>query len=422
VTGFSILPSLTTTAVEGAFKWNTVTPRIGATYALDSGRKTIARASYAMFASQLPGTQANLISPIQYSYAYYNAIDRNGDNIAQLSEILFNEGLTGYYGFDPTNPTRVSTVNRINPNNKAPLTHEALFGLDRELMPNLAVSATFTWRKMTGLLWEPLIGVKPTDYVQTGTLSGTLPEIGAYSVPLYALRAAAVPPGGGRESANRDGYHQRYLGLEFQLTKRMSNKWMGRLAFSTNSWTEYFDDPSISIVDPTKAPAPNLAGRPFAGPQIDGGKVVRSSSGSGKSGIYMVAPSYQLIANGMYQARWGFSFGGNLVTMQGYAEPFYRTRTATGDPLGSKNVLISPEVDAFRLPTVTTFDGRVEWKGTWGRSSVALDLDVFNLANSDTILGKQYDARFPTTSATGFGKTLEIMNPRVARVGLRFMF
>jgi hypothetical protein len=36
------------------------------------------------------------------------------------------------------------------------------------------------------------------------------------------------------------------------------------------------------------------------------------------------------------------------------------------------------------------------------------------------VLSRQYDARL--TGATGFGQTLEIMNPRVARLGVRFTF
>jgi hypothetical protein len=40
--------------------------------------------------------------------------------------------------------------------------------------------------------------------------------------------------------------------------------------------------------------------------------------------------------------------------------------------------------------------------------------------NTVTVLGKQYDARL--TGATGFDQTLEIMNPRIARLGARFTF
>jgi hypothetical protein len=236
---------------------------------------------------------------------------------------------------------------------------------------------------------------------------------------LYALNAAALPPGGGEVSANRPGYHQRFVGFEVSVIKRLSNRWMARAAYATNDWREYFDDPTVAILDPTRAPAPT-ASRPFAGPQIDGGSVVRQSTGSGKSGIYMTAPAHQFIANGTYDAFWGIMAGAALVARQGYAEPFFYSNVATGDPLGRKSVLIAPSVDQFRLPAVTTVDVRLEKKITFGSAKVAIDFDVFNLFNSGTVLGRQYDARL--TGPTGFGQVLEIMNPRIARLGVRFTF
>ena len=147
---------------------------------------------------------------------------------------------------------------------------------------------------------------------------------------------------------------------------------------------------------------------------------MRQSTGSGKSGIFMVAPQYQFIANGTYDAFWGIMLGANLVTREGYAEPFYFSNVPTGDPLGRKNVLIVQHVDDFRLPSVTSFDLRLEKKFTFGTAKVAFDFDAFNLFNAGTVLGRQYDARL--TGPTGFDQVLEIMNPRIARVGLRFTF
>jgi hypothetical protein len=420
VPNIPLLPALNAPAVKGVYKWNSVTPRVGLTYALDGDRKGIVRASYGMFASQLPGSEAAFVSPIQYSYAYYNAVDQNADGVAQLTEILFNQGLQGYSGFDPTNPARLSTVNSIDPNIKTPITHELILGIDREIVPNFAFTTTFTYRRMKDLLWDPLTGVRSSDYSQTGALTGTLPELGTFNVPFYALRAGAVPPGGGQTETNRKGYHQRYWGLELTAFKRLSHRWMGRFGFSTNDWREYFDDPSLSIVDPTRAPSPDLPARPFAGPNIDGGLVVRRSDGSGKSNIYLVSPKFQIVANGMYQGRWGVNLAANLVARQGYTQPFFMSQVTTGDPLGRKDVLLVSNIDDFRLPAVTSLDARIEKKFTFGRAAVALDFDVFNLLNAGTILEKQYDARL--TGATGFGNVLEIMNPRIARLGARFVF
>jgi hypothetical protein len=418
VAGFeSILPAITTPAIPDAFVWQKLTPRIGATFALGERRKTVLRGSYAMFASQLPAAQAAFVSPIQYAYAYYNAIDRNEDGIAQLSEVLLNQGLQGYSGFDPKNPT--AAINRVAAGSKPEVTHEFLAGFDVELTPQLSVSGTGTYRRMVDIPWTPLIGVTQANYSQTSTLSGTLPELGAYSVPLYALSPAAVPPGGGKIFTTRDGYHQQYMGMELSATKRMSGRWMARGGFSMNDWREYFDDPSTAILDPTRAPSASAAW-PYAGPQVNGGMVVRASTGSGKSGIYMVAPSYQFFANGLVDVIWGISVSANMVSRQGYVEPFFQSNVPTGDPLGHKTVLLVNNVDDFRLPSVTTLDARIEKTFKFSVFKAAIDFDVFNLLNQGTVLGKQYDARL--TGPTGFNQVLEIMNPRIARLGARFTF
>ena len=71
-------------------------------------------------------------------------------------------------------------------------------------------------------------------------------------MPLYALTASALPPGGGLVAENRPGYHQRYTGLEVTSPSGCrTDGWRGS-AFSTNDWREYFDDPSVAILDPTR--------------------------------------------------------------------------------------------------------------------------------------------------------------------------
>jgi hypothetical protein len=46
-----------------------------------------------------------------------------------------------------------------------------------------------------------------------------------------------------------------------------------------------------------------------------------------------------------------------------------------------------------------------------------VDFDVFNVLNANTVLGRQYDLRL-----TAADQVLEIMNPRILRLGLRFNF
>lgn len=421
IPGVPLLPAKTVPAIDNAFLFNTVTPRVGVTWALNESRRTVMRASYAMFAAQLPAGQSGFVSPAQYSYVSYDAIDLNGDHIAEPNEILFNNGPTSTYGFDPSNPGALTTPNKVAPNVKAPRTQEALVGFDHELMQNFAVGATFTYRYMNDFLWSPPVGATRADYVQTGALTGTFANVGSVSVPYYGLSAAAADRANfGFETQNRPDYHQRYMGLELSATKRMSNHWMARFGFSTNTWQEFFDA-ADAILDPTPTPAESSQfrfGTVASGPLVNGGQVVVSSSGSGKSGLYLVAPQYQFTANGLYQFPWGIDVGANLVTRQGYAEPWYRSRVNTRDAMaGVKSVLIAPNATSSRLSPVTEFDARVAKQIGIGKTNFTLMFDVFNLLNNATTLGVQYDARVGT-----YNQVLEIQNPRIARLGIRFNF
>ncbi|OLC46679.1 MAG: hypothetical protein AUH43_13335, partial [Acidobacteria bacterium 13_1_40CM_65_14] len=244
------LPAITAPPVPDAIVWNSVSPRIGASYALDQSHKTQLRGSYALFASQLANGSSGFVSVMQYRYIAFDAVDRNGNNIADPNEIDYNS-LESQGGFDPKNPSKVSeSINKLG-DYSVPKTHEFIVGVDHELMPNFGVSAAFTYRKMVDFNWDPRIGVRSTNYVQAGTLSGTgLPDSSSYSVPYYRVPTAGLSAGAlaqGRERITREGYHQRFVGVEFSATKRLSNRWMARFGFSSNKHQEFFDNRQTAI-------------------------------------------------------------------------------------------------------------------------------------------------------------------------------
>jgi hypothetical protein len=420
------LPDLTSENAKNVIDARAFTPRVGATYALDSSHKTLARASYAMFASQMNATEAGFESVVGYRGVYlYNLVDTNGNKIADPAEIqaalapglatLVDEGVANFSGFDLNNPGNVGPPSATVGDYKTPLTHEIQVGIDRELMPNFAISGTYTYRRFVNRTRNDL-GLTGNDYQQAGTFAGTANPVGAYSVPYYAVIPSHVP-------ANRDAtiyqtrkdYYEQYSGFEVSAIKRMANRWMARFGFSTNSNTQHWT---------SEAGRPATNGDPtptLANPNVNGGDIIRSSGGSGKSQIYTVLPKYQFIINGLYQAAWGINLGANINTRQGYAEPYNYNPVATHDTLGSnKTLLLTPgaDVTAFRLATVTEFDARVGKEFKFSRTRFNIDLDIFNILNSNTVLGRQYNLRSPTTANT----VLEIQNPRIARIGVRFNF
>ena len=406
----TLLPSITAPGVAGP-GWQLVSPRIGITYALDSSRKTIARASYSLFSSQLgagAGTAAFASAVPIYSYAYYIGAAANGQYLTPTD--LPNASLVGSLGINVNNPTQLQAYNTISSSLKSPRTQEFTVGLDRELMANFGLSANFTYRRFTNLIWTPLIGVTSADYSLDGTVSGNVAPIGSYSAPYYAINPSAIPLGGGEVYSNHPGYHQRFMGFAVSATKRMSNHWMARFGFSTNNDKEYYDNPAVAIQDPTKTPTT---------PLINGGDVVTESAGSGKSGIYLVMPKYQFTADGLYEGPWGLNFGADLAAVQGYAEPYYSGNTQTSDQLHpTKSVLLVSSVDQYRLPATVLLSARVQKVFKVNRVNFKLDFDVFNLFNNATVLGRQFNVN----TGSSANSILEIMNPRIARLGLEINF
>ena len=54
---------------------------------------------------------------------------------------------------------------------------------------------------------------------------------------------------------------------------------------------------------------------------------------------------------------------------------------------------------------------------TFDRANLAVDFDVFNVFNHGFVLGRIYDV-----SASNFNRVAEVMNPRIARFGVRVQF
>ena len=120
--------------------------------------------------------------------ASYRWVDTNGDHFAQASEVNLNEFITAAGGFNPANPTAVTSANILDPDLKAPRTTSVVIGMDRELVPNLAVTANYSYTKTTDLFGNftgtitPRNGVGRGDYTPGAGFTGTLPDGTPYNV------------------------------------------------------------------------------------------------------------------------------------------------------------------------------------------------------------------------------------------------
>lgn len=404
----AVVPGIEFAGYEAPFTWNDLSPRAGVTWGLDDARRTIARASFNRQAGQISTGVVGFMNPTAAAgFADYRWADRNGDRFAQTEEVLLDQFLSSGGGFNRADPTAVRSANLIDPNLRAPKTTAIVAGLDRELMPNLAVQVSYSWTRTDDFTYTPLIGFAPADYVPGPAVTGRLPDGSNYSVPTFvpnAAKAAAV--GNGRALTNYDGYYWTFHGVEAAVVKRMSNRWMLRAAGSYNNTREFYDQ---------NPPRNNLGGptRTDTNP-LQAGPISFISAGSGAGDVF-IHRKWQLNVNGAYGLPGDVEIAGNLFGQQGTPYPYFQAASLGAD--GVTRVIVTPELDTSRFDDVWNLDLRVAKHVRAGRLNVLITGDVFNVFNVATELNRQRNIASPV-----FGVLTQNLSPRILRVGVRIGF
>jgi hypothetical protein len=240
-------------------------------------------------------------------------------------------------------------------------------------------------------------------------LTGTTSDGVAYNVPLFQPNPALVAAnGGGRFLTNFDDYATTFQGVEMSLTKRMSNRWMARVAGAWNNPQEHYD----------MAVPVNENGNPTISdtfPLEDGGQWAPRSAGSG-SGDVFINQRWNFNLNGAYQAMWGIELAGNLFGKQGTPYPYYRNAALGRE--GTVRILLNEDLDSIRFDTLWNLDLRASKNFTFGqRGGIQLIADLFNVMNSATEITRERNA-----AATTFGVLGSNLSPRILRFGARVNF
>jgi Carboxypeptidase regulatory-like domain len=431
----NVMPAVTYGGSDDLIKWNSVSPRAGLSYALDAARKTVVRASYANYAEQLAFGNAAEENPIASGYLAYEWVDLNGDRFVQTNEVNLGNFLYNSSAVNPDNPGSVIANNRIDENLKPKRDHEVIVGLDRELAANFALGVAYTWRK--GMDWEyrPRLGgpcpidnqtlstcriLTPADYIQNAPITAN-----GFTGFTFSPNSALVTAGNGaRFRTNAAGYTTTFNGAELTLTKRLSSRWMGRVAFSYNDWTEHWDGTPYGLNGLTNGSAGNPT-HTERDPNFQGGQVSFLSGGSGKASFYS-SVKWQLYANAMVQLPLGLDLAATAFGKQGGPYPI-SVRTSGGRD-GTLAALAVPAVDDRRYPNVWDFDLRLAKTIKFGGAGLTASAELFNALNNDVILSRYRFANnssFTNTSqgaAPGQGRIEEILAPRVFRLGLNLTF
>src|SRR5262245_4077463 len=415
----NLVPGVVFPGYDSPFIWNNVSPRAGVTYALDRARKTVVRASYSRYASQLRNGTIGFMNPSSNAgYATYRWVDRNGDHFSQADEVLLDQYITGGGGFNRDNPTAVTSANKTDPNLKSPLTQSIVVGGDRELMANFVLQANYSYTRASQMFDNytdnitPRVGVIPGpngDYIPGAGFSGTLPDGKTYNVPSFIPNPAKVTAGGnGFLIQNIPGYYTDYHGLEIGMVKRLSNRFMTHVSFGWNNAREHFNS-TDGLYDANGNPTPTLTEA-----LKSGGQFAPQSGGSGSGSIYTNA-KWQFNANGLYQAPYGIELSANVFGRQGYPYPLFRQGTVPtlgGD--SSLSILVTPTIDYLRYPNLWDTDFRVSKQFKVAETVTIRGIaDVFNVFNANTALVRNNNIAAPT-----FNSLAQNLSPRIARIGV----
>jgi hypothetical protein len=189
--------------------------------------------------------------------------------------------------------------------------------------------------------------------------------------------------------------HRDYNGLEVTARKRLSDRWLLNSSFTLNSTVINYGGPNdfSTSADPTN---------------------FEQTQGADSSGLNGAKWTAKL--SGMYQLPWNMTISAFYNLRDG--QQFNRTvqtpnRTGSG---GTANVLIERQ-GTSHYPNFSQLDLHFDKGWMFGSRRLQFNVDVFNLTNASTVLGRQ--TRQDTSNAN---YVTSILAPRVARFGLKVNF
>lgn len=406
--------------VDPGYSWNTIAPRTGVVFKLTEDGKNVAKASYSRYYESMYTTEFSSVNPnsIQTggvaTYAYLG--DKNGNGKVDQNEL---GALKSQF---------VPKSNAIDPNLKDPKNDEIMFAFQRELASDWSLNVDWIQRWFRDATTDqncyglPCNTVATTAYAPTriaadagaDNIKGTGDDrsLTFYDVlPAYVGKDTFFHTNCGN-NVSVDCV-QRYKAFEISIGKRMSNHWQmqgsyvwsrldgDQFGITTNSTTVR------SVYDYTN---PNNL--------IDS---VRSGVGANDQ-----PHAFKLL--GSYQAPWGLNLGANYQALSGL--PIDRTLTVALSQ-GSRGIPVESR-GTYRASVLSLLSLRAEKSVRFSGHRASFVAELHNVLNTSAgqssygALTQSFasQAAFDTARAktSYFGRTQEIVAPRVLKIGFKLDF
>jgi hypothetical protein len=401
-TPFTFLPAVNFPGAGSPVVFKNLAPRLGVSYDVTGNGRNVIKASYSMYYDQLnPGQLSSVLNPIGAAAVQFAWTDLNGDKVVQANEVNTSRILAFGGGYNPANPAQITSPNQVDPNLKNSHANEVVVGFDKDIS-GVGVSAKYIYRHYSDFFWNQIVGISSANYSAL-TFTPAANTCGAsarcQSVTYYAPNIPLPSP---FILTNRPDYYQRFNGFE-AVAHKQAARWMLTASYSYNTTVIFYASPA-SYQDPTNVAQQNGA---------------QYSPAVAASGLPTQIPNAKWIArfNGSYRIPWhDIGLAANIDTRQGY--PFLQTVNVASRPnaAGAVQVLLDSP-GAVRLPNFAQTDLRVDKTFTFGRTKLKGMVDVFNLFNSNTVLGQN-----AIQNALNANLVSTVIAPRVVRFGAALNF
>jgi hypothetical protein len=367
--------SETIPGVDDIVNTNTISPRIGLAFQLTSDHKTLLKASYGRY----------------YDANHHDNWSYPGPAVSDYHVSYFDWDIEDYVLWY-TIPGGMRYT--VDPELKNPYADIFSVGLERELMPNLSVGASFIYKKEKDLIgWEDRgatyeqISMVSPDNGQTYSVFNQTSELGSNE---YWI-------------TNPSRYGHTYKALIFSFAKRYSNNWQ---LYASLTWSK-----------------------------ADGLNIVSNSTHSwalATSGTFGKDPNDYINAGGplnhdrpwifklqaSYAFPWGILASFNYLYQSGVPIPTFARIYPFQASIWGRPILAEPRgpdrYDAWNL-----LDFRLQKTiNIYGSLRLDAMIDVFNLLNSATVT----DYRSRNLWAQSYDEPSFIFYPRRVQIGFRLRF
>jgi hypothetical protein len=426
------------------YDFKTWSPRVGLSYQLTADGRTVARASYGRYYVPVSAETLRRFGPDVpiatrtfqlYELGPWSAVDTNGDGWIDANETLAAARLV--YGQTPIReepaPYDQSWTLNTAPNLKDQHTDQFTVNLERELVKNLSVSATYVYKHTSDMFANVPINRETGqqwDYERIPYTTTAGQQVNLYSVAFRDYNGDGVVDG---SDIQWIGQHNTFLvenlpafdgvtpqrsfhAAQLVLRKRYSDRWqaLASVVFSSSSGFS-----RRSFRQDINVEAPMFWDDTFMGNL--------NYTVNNMEGPLPFTPKWEIKVSGSYMipkidvdlgARWRFMTGRPMWMLDNYPQ-----HTQWGDPPGgvidpgglNQVVAYDPHNPDY-LPSLSLLDLHAEKDFRLGGDKMLrVIFDGFNVLNVGT-------ATDISVMSDGYGRVNSIPQGRRFRLGVRFQF